>query len=153
MCTGHRMISDVTALRSPKSRMLAAGGAAIVAAVAGVALLLQNTSAACAAPPTGSAVRTGKATFYDLGGGQGNCSFPGAPVNDLFVALGAADYSAGAACGAYLDVTWEIVRAKRADSSSSWPNSLMVSIPVTASAKRELASPTRPTKSAAWKRA
>ena len=85
-------------------RWLATGGAVVLAGVLGVALLLQNGSAACAAVPSTTA-KSGKATFYDLGGGQGNCSFPGAPANDLFVALGAADYADGAACGAYLDVT------------------------------------------------
>jgi expansin (peptidoglycan-binding protein) len=108
----------VTALRSSKSRLLAAGGAAAIAAIAGAALLLQNTSAACAAPPTGSAMRTGKATFYDLGGGMGNCSYPKAPANDLFVALGNTQYSTGAACGSYLDVTGPkgTVRVKVIDS-------------------------------------
>jgi expansin (peptidoglycan-binding protein) len=96
----------VTAARSFSPRWLAAGGAVVLAAVVGVALLLQNTtSAACAAPPTGSTVRSGKATFYDLGGGMGNCSYPSAPANDLFVALGNSQYSTGAACGSYLDVT------------------------------------------------
>ena len=85
-------------------RWLATGGAVVLAGVLGVALLLQNSGSACAAVPSTTA-KNGKATFYDLGSGQGNCSFPGAPANDLFVALGAADYSAGAACGAYLDVT------------------------------------------------
>jgi expansin (peptidoglycan-binding protein) len=87
-------------------RRLVAGGVAVLAAVAAVALLLQNTtSAACAAPPSGSAVRTGKATFYDMGGGTGNCSFATVPTNDLYVALGNAQYSAAGACGSYLDVT------------------------------------------------
>lgn len=85
-------------------RWLAAGGAVILAAVLGVALVLQNGGAACAAPPSTSA-KSGKATFYDLGGGMGNCSFPGAPADDLFVALGPGQYAAGAACGTYLDVT------------------------------------------------
>jgi expansin (peptidoglycan-binding protein) len=97
---------DTRRPRALSPHWLAAGGAATLAAVAGVALLLQNTTtAACAAPPTGNTVRTGKATFYDLGGGMGNCSFPSAPANDLFVALGNAQYSTGAACGSYLDVT------------------------------------------------
>jgi expansin (peptidoglycan-binding protein) len=76
----------------------------ILAAVLGVALLLTNSGSACAAPPSTSA-KTGKATFYDLGGGTGNCSFPSSPADDLFVALGPSQYSAGAACGTYLDVT------------------------------------------------
>lgn len=87
-------------------RWLAAGGAVVLAGVIGIALLLQHGgSAACAAPPTGNATRTGKATFYDLGGGTGNCSFRGAPADDLFVALGNSEYSGAAACGSYLDVT------------------------------------------------
>ncbi|MFD0517978.1 expansin EXLX1 family cellulose-binding protein [Paractinoplanes durhamensis] len=43
--------------------------------------------------------------LYDLGSGTGNCSFPSAPADDLFVALGPDQYSNGAACGTYLDVT------------------------------------------------
>ena len=46
-----------------------------------------------------------KATFYDLGSGIGNCSFPSAPANDQFVALGDVEYSGAAACGSYLDVS------------------------------------------------
>ncbi|WP_433301409.1 expansin EXLX1 family cellulose-binding protein [Actinoplanes sp. CA-030573] len=93
--TGSRVLSP---------RWLAAGGAVVLAAALGVALLLQNTGSACAAPPSTSA-KTGKATFYDLGDGTGNCSFPSSPADDLFVALGPDQYSAGAACGTYLDVT------------------------------------------------
>lgn len=93
--TGSRLLSP---------RWLAAGGAVLLAAVLGVAMLLQNTGAACAAPPSTSA-KSGKATFYDLGSGMGNCSFPSAPADDLFVALGPAEYSSAAACGTYLDVT------------------------------------------------
>ena len=85
-------------------RWLAAGGAVILAAIVGIALLLQNSGSACASPPSTSA-HQGKATFYDLGSGTGNCSFPSSPADDLFVALGPAQYSAGAACGTYLDVT------------------------------------------------
>ncbi len=94
----------MTSRRMLTPRRLATGGAVVLAGVVGVALLLHGGSGACAAVPSTTAT-SGKATFYDLGGGQGNCSFPGAPANDLFVALGAGDYSAGAACGAYLDVT------------------------------------------------
>jgi expansin (peptidoglycan-binding protein) len=91
----------VTAL---SARWLATGGAVVLAGVVGVALLLQNGGSACAAPPS-TATSSGKATFYDLGGGTGNCSFPGAPADDLFVALGPAQYAGAAACGSYLDVT------------------------------------------------
>ncbi|GAA2629583.1 expansin EXLX1 family cellulose-binding protein [Paractinoplanes durhamensis] len=94
----------MTAPRLVSPRWLAAGGAVILASVLGVALVLQNSGSACAAPPSTSA-KTGKATFYDLGSGTGNCSFPSAPADDLFVALGPDQYSNGAACGTYLDVT------------------------------------------------
>lgn len=85
-------------------RWLAAGGAVVLAALLGTALLLQNGGSACAAPPS-TASHSGKATFYDLNGGESNCSYPSAPADDLFVALGPDQYSKGAACGTYLDVT------------------------------------------------
>jgi expansin (peptidoglycan-binding protein) len=88
----------------PHPRWLAAGGAVVLAAIVGVALLLQGGGSACASPPATSA-HSGKATFYDLDGGVGNCSFPSAPDDDLFVALGPTEYSQAAACGTYLDVT------------------------------------------------
>jgi expansin len=91
----------VTAL---SARWLATGGAVALAGVVGVALLLQNGGSACAAPPSTS-TSSGTATFYDLGGGTGNCSFPSAPADDLFVALGPSQYAGAAACGSYLDVT------------------------------------------------
>ncbi|MEV0895872.1 expansin EXLX1 family cellulose-binding protein [Actinoplanes sp. NPDC049802] len=84
-------------------RWLAAGGAAVLAGVLGVAMLLTNGGSACAAPP-GTTAKTGKATFYDLAATSGNCSFE-VPADDLYVALGPGQYSEGAACGAYLDVT------------------------------------------------
>jgi expansin (peptidoglycan-binding protein) len=88
----------------PNPRWLAAGGAVVLAAIVGVALILQNGGSACASPPATS-THSGKATFYDLDGGIGNCSFPSAPSDDLFVALGPSEYSKAAACGTYLDVT------------------------------------------------
>ena len=94
----------MSAHRRPFStRWLAAGGAAVLASIIGVALLLQSSGSACAAPPSTS-TKTGKATFYDLGGTSGNCSFE-TPADDLYVALGPDQYSGGASCGAYLDVT------------------------------------------------
>jgi expansin len=88
----------------PNPRWLAAGGAVVLAAIVGVALILQNGGSACASPPATSA-HSGKATFYDLDGGVPNCSYPSAPDDDLFVALGPAEYSGAAACGTYLDVS------------------------------------------------
>ncbi|MFD0822022.1 expansin EXLX1 family cellulose-binding protein, partial [Micromonospora zhanjiangensis] len=58
-----------------------------------------------AAPPTGTSTHTGKATYYDSQGNGGNCSLPTAPADHRYVALGPSEYSAGAACGGYLDVT------------------------------------------------
>jgi expansin len=49
--------------------------------------------------------RSGKATHYALQSGGGNCLYPGPPADGLFVALGPAEYRAGAACGSYLEVT------------------------------------------------
>jgi expansin (peptidoglycan-binding protein) len=98
-------------------RWLATGGAVVLAGAVGVALLLQNGGSACAAPPS-SSTAGGKATFYDLDGGTGNCSFPSAPTDDLFVALGPSQYAAGASCGSYLAVTGPkgTVRVKVIDS-------------------------------------
>ncbi|AGL15755.1 expansin EXLX1 family cellulose-binding protein [Actinoplanes sp. N902-109] len=98
----------MSAHRPPRSRWLAprrlgAGGAVLLTGVLGTALLLQNGGGACAAPPS-SAKHSGKATFYDLAGGQGNCS-ASPPADDLYVALGPDEYSGAAACGSYLDVT------------------------------------------------
>ncbi|MEV6845925.1 expansin EXLX1 family cellulose-binding protein [Actinoplanes sp. NPDC051411] len=88
----------------PNPRWLAAAGAVVLAAIVGVALILQNGGSACASPPATSG-HSGKATFYDLDGGTPNCSYPSAPDDDLFVALGPSEYSNAAACGTYLDVT------------------------------------------------
>ncbi|GAA3217678.1 expansin EXLX1 family cellulose-binding protein [Dactylosporangium siamense] len=77
--------------------VVAAAGA-VVAGTATVALVAQSSGAACAA----AAASAGQATYYAADGG-GNCSFD--PVsNPLVVALGNAEYAAGAACGGYLDV-------------------------------------------------
>jgi expansin (peptidoglycan-binding protein) len=86
------------------ARWLATGGAVVLAGVVGVALLLQNGGSACAAPPS-TTTSSGKATFYDMGEGTGNCSFAALPADDLFVALGPSQYAGAAACGSYLDVT------------------------------------------------
>ncbi|KWV32818.1 expansin EXLX1 family cellulose-binding protein [Micromonospora rifamycinica] len=113
-----------------RRRWLAAGGVAALATVLGLSLALRSGAApACAAPsvglaapagagsvvmaagqplaapPTGGTVHRGKATFYDSKGAGGNCSYPSAPADRLYAALGPGEYSAGAACGGYLDVT------------------------------------------------
>jgi expansin (peptidoglycan-binding protein) len=109
----------VTAL---SARWLATGGAVVLAGVVGVALLLQNGGSACAAPPS-TTTSSGKATFYDLAGGTGNCSFPSAPADDLFVALSPSQYASAASCGSYIDVTGPKgkVRVKVIDSCPECP--------------------------------
>lgn len=66
-----------------------------------IVLLLSVPGRSCAAV----AAISGKATHYALQAGGGNCSYPGPPADGLFVALGPAEYRAGAACGGYLEVT------------------------------------------------
>ncbi|MEV4120518.1 expansin EXLX1 family cellulose-binding protein [Micromonospora sp. NPDC049645] len=91
---------------------LIAAGVTVLAATLGLTLTLRSGSTpACAAgrtlaaaPPTGTATHSGKATFYDSNGTGGNCSNPAAPANRLYVALGPTEYSAGAACGGFLEV-------------------------------------------------
>ena len=47
---------------------------------------------------------SGIATHYVLHGGGGNCSYPGPPANQLFVALSTREYNNAAPCGSYLQV-------------------------------------------------
>ncbi len=78
----------------------------MLATVVGVVLVVQATGgAACAAVPAPGAAHSGTATFYTLGSGGGNCSYPGPPADGLFVALSPGEYAAAGACGGYLDVT------------------------------------------------
>jgi expansin len=77
----------------------AIGGGVLGVAAVSVALVMAASGApACAAPVSGS----GRATYFD-GSQGGNCSF-GPPSTSLYVALGPAEYQAGAACGGYIDV-------------------------------------------------
>ncbi|GAB7048099.1 expansin EXLX1 family cellulose-binding protein [Catenuloplanes indicus] len=88
--------------RRPRSMVtwLAAAGVAALAGVVGLALMLQTgSSAACAA------ALSGKATFYDIAGGGGNCSYDGPPADLMHVAMGPGEYADAAACGGYLNVT------------------------------------------------
>jgi expansin (peptidoglycan-binding protein) len=48
---------------------------------------------------------SGKATFYELRSGGGNCSYPSRPAGNLYVALSRGEYRAAGACGGYLTVT------------------------------------------------
>lgn len=88
-------------LGSVSRRWVAA--ASVLGAVLVVALTWQLAGgAACAA--VRAAATSGKATFYDLAGGTGNCSMR-APADDLYVALGPSEYRAAAACGGFLQVS------------------------------------------------
>ena len=82
-----------------------AGSAITAAAVTGSAI----TGSAVTGPAnTGAAAvsqTTGEATHYVLQPGDGNCSYPAADTNQLFVALSPGEYGAAAACGSYLEVT------------------------------------------------
>jgi expansin (peptidoglycan-binding protein) len=93
--------------RLPRWALPAGGG--LLAAVAALVLLLlfgpASGGAACAAVPDRAPAGSGTATYYTPAGGGGNCSYVGPPADDLYVALGPAEYAAGAACGGYLDVT------------------------------------------------
>lgn len=85
---------------------LAGAGITALAATLGITLAVRGgPTPACAAPPSGNTVHRGTASFYDAGRSGGNCSFPGPPADRLYVALGSSQYSGGAACGSYLDVT------------------------------------------------
>jgi expansin (peptidoglycan-binding protein) len=96
--------------RARRTWVIAAAGV-VVAGAATVALVAQASGAACAAV----AAASGQATYY-AADGSGNCSFD--KVSEpLVVALGNAEYKAGAACGGYLDVKGPkgTVRVKIAD--------------------------------------
>jgi expansin (peptidoglycan-binding protein) len=78
---------------------LGAGAAGVAAAVT-MAALAGTGAPACAA--TGAI--TGRATFYQLRPGAGNCSYPRPPADGLYTALPPGEYAGAARCGAYLDV-------------------------------------------------
>lgn len=85
---------------------LAGGAVTAVAGVLTIALVVQaSPTPVCAAPPAAGTTHRGKATFYTLSDGGGNCSYDGPPPDGLFVALGSQQYADAAACGGYLDVT------------------------------------------------
>ncbi|MEV4709777.1 expansin EXLX1 family cellulose-binding protein [Micromonospora sp. NPDC049374] len=103
------------ASRPGLGRWLAGGSVAALAVLLGVTLAVRSgTAPACAAlravdgllaPPAAGPEYKGKATFYDSRGAGGNCSYPAAPADRLYVALGPTEYADGAACGGYLEVT------------------------------------------------
>ncbi|WP_248963312.1 expansin EXLX1 family cellulose-binding protein [Sphaerisporangium perillae] len=70
-----------------------------------------------------TSVVKGKATFYELRPGGGNCSYPSAPAGSLYVALSPREYAGGTACGGYLSVTGPrgTVRVKVVDQCPKCP--------------------------------
>jgi expansin (peptidoglycan-binding protein) len=90
-------------------------GVAVLAAVIMVVGAMKGLSeAACAAEPVAApaavpapgVAHSGNATFFDLAasGGSG-CSYDGEPADGMYVALALDEFSNGAACGTYLNVT------------------------------------------------
>src|ERR1700744_5193738 len=116
------MVPGRLGLRRARGPLLGLGGIALIAAViVVVAGIGQATGGrACAAvvsaagtgvvgaPAEGADARagtvTGTATHYVLSG-TGNCSYPAAPADGLFVALSPTEYANGAACGSYIEVS------------------------------------------------
>jgi expansin len=86
---------------------LALGGGAILAAVIAVAVAMNQVagSRACAAVLSAAGGSGQIATHYVLQGGGGNCSYPGPPAGNLYVALSPSEYDSAAPCGSYLEVT------------------------------------------------
>jgi expansin len=94
-------------------------GAATVLVAAAVAVAVgisqAATAPACASVSGPGAARgpatlrqaqvSGEATHYVLQPGDGNCSFPGLPAGQLYVALSPGEYGSAAACGSYVQVT------------------------------------------------
>jgi expansin len=105
MAHSHRRIS--LARRRPPGWALGAVGAGVIAVVVAVAVGISQATAspACAAVTSAAAQTSGEATHYVLSPGDGNCSYPGLPASDLYVALSPGEYAGSAACGSYIEVT------------------------------------------------
>jgi expansin (peptidoglycan-binding protein) len=96
----HRSMQRVTLVK------LGLGGGAIAAAVIAVAVGIGQvtSSQACAAVLSAAGTTSGIATHYVLQSGGGNCSYPGPPADQLYVALSPGEYDSAAPCGSYLEV-------------------------------------------------
>lgn len=103
--------------RQRRSLTLPLGGVVafcVVAVAVAVGLTQATGFPACAAaglaaggavPAEALSTTSGEATHYVLQSGGGNCSYPGPPADQLYVALPPSQYGAASACGSYLDVT------------------------------------------------
>jgi expansin (peptidoglycan-binding protein) len=99
----------------PRRRLLSiklGGGAAACAVAVAVAVgISQATSSPCASAASFAVAAaaqgqaSGEATHYVLQPGNGNCSYPAASTDQMYVALSPAEYGAAAACGSYLQVS------------------------------------------------
>jgi expansin len=87
---------------------LGLGGGGFAAAVIALSVGLGQVSgsqARAALVSAGSAGSvSGIATHYVLHSGGGNCSYPGPPADQLYVALSHPEYDSAAPCGSYLQV-------------------------------------------------
>jgi expansin (peptidoglycan-binding protein) len=118
------MVPGRLGLRRARWPLLGLGGIALIAAVIVVAAGIGQATGgrACAAVVSAAGAGengahvdvaavsaragtvTGTATHYVLSG-TGNCSYPAAPTDGLFVALSPSEYDSGAACGSYIEVS------------------------------------------------
>lgn len=79
-------------------------GAAVGSAVGALAAALALSLFSKAAPACALAPSQGRASHYEIQSGGGNCGYDRPPADDLYVALGPAEYAGAAACGGYLRV-------------------------------------------------
>ncbi|GIH95679.1 expansin EXLX1 family cellulose-binding protein [Planobispora siamensis] len=88
-----------------------------------LAVSARDGADSAASETAGAGAVKGKATFYRLRSGSGNCSYPSNPAGDLYVALSPREYAAAAACGGYLNVTGPMgsVRVKVVDQCPECP--------------------------------
>ena len=82
----------------------ATGGRACAAVVSAAGTGMVGAHAEGAADSARAGTVTGTATHYVLSG-TGNCSYPAAPADGLYVALSPSEYDNGAACGSYIEVS------------------------------------------------
>jgi expansin (peptidoglycan-binding protein) len=108
----HRLLAGRRRLGLGLGAATALGAAAVAIAVG---ISQATTAPACAAVAVPAAAHvaasprqaqvSGEATHYVLQPGDGNCSFPGLPPGQLYVALSPGEYGSAAACGSYVQVT------------------------------------------------
>jgi expansin (peptidoglycan-binding protein) len=99
-------VSQATSSPACASVVTATGAVRAAAAARAQETSAQETSAQeTSAQETSAQETSGEATHYVLQPGDGNCSYPAADTDQLYVALPPAEYGAAAACGSYLEIT------------------------------------------------